>query len=155
MRSPTETHVQDVMTREIIGVCPTTSVAALVQIFLRHEISGAPVVEEDGRAVGIVTVSDLLDPRRRTDATGVPRYVRLWAGDVRAVGIEDEGDVAGSGVVGDIMSRELVTVDRHATVRDAARLMARADVHRLVVTDHGRPIGLVTTMDCLRALAAD
>lgn len=142
------------MTREIIAVGATTSVPALLQIFLRHAIAGAPVVEEDGRAVGVVTTWDLLDPRRLGDATGAPRYVRMWSGNVRAIGIEDEGGLTGRGVVGDIMSPEVITVDRRATVREAARLMARADVHRLLVVEAGRPVGLVTTMDCLKSLAA-
>jgi predicted transcriptional regulator len=128
-------------------------VPALVQVFLRHAIAGAPVVDDHGREVGIVTTWDLLDTRRRSDAVGASRYVRLWSGNVRAIGIEDEGGLEGRGLVSDIMSREVISVDQHATVRDAARLMASANVHRLIVTDGERPIGLVTTMDCLKSLA--
>jgi predicted transcriptional regulator len=145
-------RVEDIMTQEVIAVSPSTSLAAVIQLFLHHAIAGAPVVDEEGRPIGMITSTDLLDSTRRSDTLGQPRYFRLWRGDVRAVGIADEGGEAVRGVVADVMTPDVLGIDRRLTVRDAAQLMARADVHRLVVTDNGRACGVVTTMDCLKAL---
>jgi CBS domain-containing protein len=157
MSQTVEVRVEDIMTKDVIAVYPTTSVAALVQLLLTHDIAGAPVVGEDGRPIGVVTCTDLLDPGRRSEARGEPRYLRLWHGDVCAVGIEEEErDGHGrplAGVVGDIMSHEVIGVNRAVSVREAARIMARAGVHRLLVTDGKRACGLITAMDCLKALA--
>ena len=129
------------MTKEVVAVYPTTSVAALVQLMVEHNIGGAPVVADDGRPIGIVTSTDLLDPSRRSEAKGEPHYLRLWHGEICAVGLEyDTRDATRhlSGVVGDIMSHEVIGVARNVTVREASRIMARAGIHRLIVTDRGR-----------------
>jgi CBS domain-containing protein len=148
-----ETSVDDVMTQEVLAVGPDTSLSALAQLFLRHGIAGAPVIDDAGAPLGVVTSSDLIDESRRSSTLGRPLYYRMWRGAVRSVGIGDEGPSPGRGVVGDVMSHAVLSVDRRATVRDAAQLMARADVHRLIVTDGGRACGIVTTMDCLKVLA--
>ena len=141
------------MTQEVLAVGPDTSLSALAQIFLRHNIAGAPVIDDDGVPLGVVTTTDLVDESRRSATQGRPIYYRMWRGAVRSVGIGDEGPLHGHGIVGDVMSHAVLSVDRRATVRDAAQLMARADVHRLVVTEGGRACGIVTTMDCLKVLA--
>jgi predicted transcriptional regulator len=145
--------VDDVMTQELLAVAPETSLSALTQLFLRHAISGAPVVAPDGTPLGVVTSTDLIDPSRRSTAEGQPTYYRLWRGDIRSVGVGHDATVAMNGVVSDVMSPAVLTVDRRASVRDAAQLMARADVHRLIVVERGRAFGIVTTMDCLKVLA--
>lgn len=145
-------YVDDVMTQEVIAVSPDTSLGALTQLFVHHGIAGAPVVDEKGRPIGVVTSTDLMDPTRRSRAAGQPRYFRLWRGDVRAVGITDEGTAPTLGIVGDVMTPAVVSIDRRSTVRQAAQLMVHADVHRLIVTDAGRACGVLTAMDCLKAL---
>jgi predicted transcriptional regulator len=145
--------VDDVMTQEVLAVAPDTSLSALTEVFLRHGIAGAPVIDESGKPIGVVTSSDLIDASRRSMAAGQPTYFRMWRGDVREVAVSHESVLPIDGVVADVMSHAMLTVDRRASVRDAAQLMARADVHRLIVTERGRVVGIVTTMDCLKVLA--
>jgi CBS domain-containing protein len=147
-------RVEDIMTQDVIAVGPRTSLAAVIQLFVHHAIAGAPVVDEEGHAVGMITSSDLIDPSRRSNEVGLAHYYRLWRGEVRVVGITSEGEVLVRGVVADVMSGTVVTIDQRALVRDAALLMAKADLHRLLVTRDGRACGLVTAMDCLKALAS-
>src|SRR6185503_6720248 len=98
MRSPVDEArhqitVEDIMTQDVIAVGPRTSLAAVVQLFLHHNITGAPVVDEEGRPLGMVTSTDLIDPSHRSTAVGLPRYYRMWRGDVRIIGITEEGEV--------------------------------------------------------------
>jgi len=158
MSTSQDQRVEEIMTKEVLAVYPITSVGTLIQLLVEHNIAGAPVVDDDGRPIGIVTCTDLLDPSRRSEAKGEPRYLRLWHGEICAVGIEDDlQDAAGrqmTGLVRDIMSHEVFGVGRTVTVREASRIMVRAGIHRLIVTDEGRACGLITAMDCLKALTA-
>jgi CBS domain-containing protein len=147
-------RVEDIMTPDVLAVGPRTSLGAVIQLFINHSIAGAPVIDETGQPLGMVTSTDLLDPSRCSDMVGDARYYRLWRGDVRNVGVITENDARPRGVVEDVMTHAVVTIDERSSVRDAALLMAKADLHRLVVTRNGRACGVVTAMDCLKALAS-
>jgi CBS domain-containing protein len=55
----------------------------------------------------------------------------------------------------DMMTPNPITIEPHATVREAARLIARKKHNRLPVTEHGRLVGVVTRVDVLDALTFD
>ncbi len=145
--------VGDVMTRDVLAVAPETALATVVRLLSIHDISGVPVVDPNGRAVGVVSKSNILDePARRTGLKPRPEYYRLRLGEITAVGSTDLPRPVVDGVVADVMSPVVLTIDRDATVLDAARLMVHEDVHRLIVIGDGRVLGVVTVLDCLRAI---
>ena len=144
--------VQDIMTRDVYAVAPDTDLGTVAALFSLRHISGVPVVDESGRPVGIVTKTDLLAPgTRRRSQGGRPIYYRLRDGAIQALGSPREDNVAQDGVAGDVMSAYLFTVSPTSPVVDAMRLMTGDEVHRVVVADGGRIVGIVTTMDLLRA----
>ena len=53
-------QVQDIMTKKVLTVRPETTVREVAEILVNHKISGVPVVEDDGRLVGIVSAGDLM-----------------------------------------------------------------------------------------------
>jgi CBS domain-containing protein len=145
--------VGDVMARDVLAVGPETSLATVVRLLTLHDISGLPVIDDKGRAVGVVSKGNLIDePSRRSGLEPRPEYYRLRLGEITAVGTTDQPRLPTSGVVADVMSPVVLTVDRNATVFDAARLMVHEDVHRLIVIGDGRVRGVVTVLDCLRAI---
>jgi CBS domain-containing protein len=98
----------------------------------------------------VVSQSDLVDPDRdRTDVPGRSHFYRM-IDDIQF----ELGDDAESleGVVTDVMTPAVLNIAAEAPVADAARVMLRHGVHRLIVTDGARLVGLVTTMDVMRAL---
>ncbi len=144
--------VGDVMSREVLAVAPETSLATVVRLLTLHDISGLPVVDPEARAVGVVSQTNILeDPPRHTGLRPRPDYYRLWLGEITAVGTTDQPHIS-DGVVADIMSPVVLTIARTASVLDAARLMVHEDVHRLIVIGDGRVRGVVTVLDCLRAI---
>lgn len=54
-----------IMTKDVVTVTPTTSVKDLARIFIRNQISGAPVVDETGKILGIVSEADIVSKRAR------------------------------------------------------------------------------------------
>jgi CBS domain-containing protein len=144
--------VQDIMTRDVYAVGPDTDLGTVTALFSLRHISGVPVVDDAGRPLGIVTKTDLLAPgtRRRTQG-GKPIYYRLRDGMIHTLGSPRDEHVGQDGVVGDVMSAYLFTVSPKSPLVDAMRLMTGDEIHRVVVVDNGRIVGMVTTMDLLRA----
>ncbi len=54
-------QARDIMTKEVITVSPQTTVLDLARLLAEHKINGAPVVDDNGRLVGVVTQSNLID----------------------------------------------------------------------------------------------
>lgn len=143
------------MIRDVVAVAGDTSLDAVARVFALNDISGAPVIDDQGRPLGAISQSDLLDAeRRRSGLEGSPFYYRVWNGDIRTMGTVTAAPRPQRGVAADVMSSPLLTIDADLGVEEAARLMVRERVHRLFVVDRGRVVGLVSALDCLRALVA-
>jgi predicted transcriptional regulator len=120
-------EVRDVMSEAVVFVRADTLATEAAEILVRHRINGAPVLGHGGRVVGVVSKTDLLDPRRAGEEKGP--------------------------LVEDLMTRVVFAVRAHDPVMQAVRLMIEEDIHRaLVVNDDGTLAGVVTPMDVLRGL---
>ncbi|MER6085461.1 CBS domain-containing protein [Streptomyces sp. NPDC001833] len=136
------TKVGAVMVTDVVTAGYGTPFKELVRLLEEHRISGLPVVDEDGKVIGVVSGTDLMlhqtrDPEH--DHThGVGRGARRAA-------VRSSATTAGG-----VMSAPAVTVRSDATVTEAARLMAGHRVERLPVVDvEGRLVGIVTRGDLL------
>jgi CBS domain-containing protein len=139
-----EHRIESVMTRQVVTARPSTSFRELVDLLQRNRISALPVVDQDGRLVGIVSEADLLIkqgyPHGGADA-GVIDAVRHRARLEKAAGI----------CALDVMTRRVVTVPLGTEVATAARLMIRLGIKRLpVVDDQERLVGIATRGDLLK-----
>jgi CBS domain-containing protein len=148
--------VRDAMVREVVAVASDTSLDAVARLFALNGISGAPVIDDDGRLLGVISQSDLTDAERaRSGAPGRPLYYRVWNGDIRAMGVVSLVPEPLRGVAADVMSTALVAIEHDATIEAAARRMLAEHVHRLLVVERGRVVGLISALECLRALIGD
>jgi len=152
------TLVQDVMERNPVTVSQDAKVEDVVRTLREHELPGLPVVDGDGRCVGIVTEADLVVP----DADGdlhIPHYFQLFGGVVFLEPLqrfEDKLRKAFAGKASDMMSADPDTIGPGATAREAATKIHETGHNRLpVVGDDGRVVGVVTRVDLLGALAAE
>jgi CBS domain-containing protein len=127
--------VADVMTMDPVTVGIDASVEAAEQLLAAYRVSGLPVVDADGRLVGVLSRTDLL-------LEGGPVLSQLVRG--RASGLR----------VGEIMSRPPLTVGLSATLAEAARIMRDERVHRLVVVnEQDEPIGVLSATDYVTLIA--
>jgi CBS domain-containing protein len=147
--------VRDIMDPSPVTVSPDASVEEVVSTLREHELPGVPVVDADGRCVGIVTEADLVLPDDQGDLH-IPHYVNLFGGTVflEPLGrFEQRLRKAFASKATDMMTSDPDTVAPDTTVQDAARLIHRSGHNRLPVVEDGRLVGVVTRVDVLGALA--
>jgi len=144
----TELKVSDVMTTDLFALAPDTSLETAARMFAQRHITGAPVVNADGETVGVVSIADLVDPDRdRGNEEGYPIYYRVIDGWADPMG---DATVVRAGRVEEVMTHAVVSTDQDTTLLGAARLMLDAGIHRLLVTNGGELVGIVSTTDLLR-----
>jgi CBS domain-containing protein len=150
-------EVRDFMDSSPATVHPDTAVEEVVALLQEHEVPGVPVVDSDGRCVGIVTEADLVLPDDQGDLH-LPHYINLFGGTVFLEPLgryEQRLRKAFASTAEDMMTREPDTVAPDATAKEAARLIHDTGHNRLPVVDEdGRLVGVVTRLDVLGALAA-
>ena len=133
-----------------------TPVAEVIALLREHELPGVPVVDDDGKCVGIVTEADLVLPDDQGDLH-LPHYINLFGGTVF---LEPLGRFEGrlrkafASTAAEMMTRRPDTVSPDTSAKDAARLVHESGHNRLPVVEDGRLVGVVTRLDVLGALAA-
>ncbi|MFJ3788377.1 CBS domain-containing protein [Kitasatospora sp. NPDC090091] len=135
--------VSDVMTREVVTARPDTPFKEIAALFHRNDITAIPVVDEQGRPLGLVSEADLIrkaavlpDPEGRSPGRWLDAKDRARA----------EAETAGG-----LMTSPAVTARPGWSVPEAARAMDRHRVKRLPVVDEiGRLVGIVSRRDLLQ-----
>jgi len=121
-----ETPIAEIMTRDVVAVAPSMPLEELAALLLERGITGAPVVDDEGRPIGMVSKTDLLW-EQRSQLDGQPRPT-----------------------VDGIMSTSMVTLAESATIARAAAVMAYEGIHRIpIVAPDGRLVGQVSALDVL------
>jgi CBS domain-containing protein len=145
-------RIREIMDSSPATVAPDASVEEVVAALREHQLPGLPVVDADGRCVGIVTEADLILPDDDGDLH-IPHYVNLFGGTVFLEPLS-RFETRLRKAAADMMSGDPDTVAPDTTVRDAARLIHESGHNRLPVVEDGRLVGVVTRVDVLGALAA-
>ncbi|MCA9114169.1 MAG: CBS domain-containing protein [Planctomycetaceae bacterium] len=164
-------RVSDVMNPEVVTVSAAAPIEEAIVLLKSHHITGAPVIDDDGRFVGILSLSDLVDlhhppaaPLPDAPEVSLPNSARIHGADPTAWRLYDLAAPLASTSdsatlkVADRMTRLVVTVPADAALVQAARVMCDGHLHRVPVLDeNGGLCGIVATMDILAALvnAAD
>jgi CBS domain-containing protein len=134
--------VRSLMTHTVVTARPDTGYKDIVDMMATDRVSALPVVDTDGRVVGIVSEADLLCKLERPEHSAT---ARLISRDRREATAKAAGAIAA-----DLMTAPAVTIGPDATAGAAARLLHRHHVKRLPVVDtDGRLIGIVARRDLL------
>ncbi|HEU4420968.1 MAG TPA: CBS domain-containing protein [Pilimelia sp.] len=135
--------VRDVMTKKVVSVRQAAPFRDIVDVLTRAGISAVPVVDGDGRVLGVVSEADLLAKVEFADGTDEPRFFE--GRRHRVTRQKATGTVAG-----ELMSAPVVTIGADVSIVEAAKLLESAGVKRLpVVDDEGRLVGIVSRRDLL------
>ncbi len=148
------TDVAQIMSSPVRTVPTTESLAEVASIFLADKIGAIPVVDADGRAVGIVARGDTLE-RYYDDAEA------LSLGEIRELLAQDEPvhDASRSAppiepLVLDVMTRTVFSMPMNASISSVSALMAFEGVHHVVITDaQSIVVGIVSSLDLARWIA--
>lgn len=159
MTEPMKYTAADIMQTSVLTVSESTPLVEVERLLSEHRIGGAPVTDEAGHIVGVVSMRDLLErysenpemrPRWSYGLYDVPGgdadgddYVRLE--------IPDSSEETAR----DVMTAQVHSVAKTAGLPEVARRMVELKVHRILVEEDRRHVGLITTFDVLRALGGD
>ena len=121
--------VRDIMTSTVQTLHPDAVISDVEKVFLINKISGAPLVDDKGTAVGFISKSDI----SRFDSTGDdPFYARAH----------------------EIANPKLIATEPSASIAQAAQLMLSEHVHHLVVMDGQDIVGVLSAFDFLKVVAS-
>jgi CBS-domain-containing membrane protein len=149
-RSLLEQTAEDLMSRDVVCIPSSASLRAAARRLIEAGVSGAPVVDEDGRCLGVLSHTDLA----RFLAKGEVCF--LSDSEVFAEWQMDDVEALPGEEVSRYVTRGAITAAAQTPVGELASLMSDARVHRVLITDgRGRIIGIVSSLDVLRALAAE
>lgn len=144
---------KEIMAKKVVSVRTDLPVEKLAGVLWSHRINGAPVVDDDGQLVGVVTESDLVDQAKRFH---IPTIISILDSVIfldSAKKVEKEISRMTAATVGDICSREPVTISEETPLDEIASIMAEKKVHTLPVLKGGVLVGVVGKADIIRALA--
>ena len=144
---------KDIMTAEVITVKMETTVNELAEILWKNKISGAPVLDDDGNVVAVVTENDLIDQSKKIH---IPTMISLLDSVIfleSSKKTEKEIKKMAGNTVQDICSHELVTVDEETGLDEIATIMANKKVHTLPVMLDDNLVGVIGKIDIIRTMA--
>ncbi len=122
-------RVRDFMSASTVTFTPDTSVMDAIHSLVTHRVSGAPVVDDRGNVVGVLSERDCL-----------------------AVTLQSSYHSERSGKVADFMSQQVKTVDSNDSIVDLASMFLKAPYRRYPVMHDNRLVGVISRRDVLRAL---
>jgi CBS-domain-containing membrane protein len=144
---------KDIMSKDVITVGLQTSVSELAEILWKNRISGAPVLDENGDVVSVVTESDLID---QTKKIHIPTMISILDSVIfleSSKKTEKEIKKMAGNTVQDICSMELVSVKEDTGLDEIATIMAEKKVHTLPVIQDRKLIGVIGKSDIIRSMA--
>lgn len=143
---------KDFMTKDVVTVGLDTPINTLASLLLKNQISGAPVVDNNGNIIGIVTENDLISQNQRLH---IPTVVSFLGGALYLESshkIEQEIKRLSATTVADICTREVTTVSETTTIIELATIMSEKKIHLIPVVNNGRLVGIVGKRDMVSAI---
>jgi CBS domain-containing protein len=158
---------RDVMRRNVATLSPDDTIREALEMFEDARISGAPVVDEAGAMVGVLTLTDIartdhLDGNRLSVQRGTFEMAEPTGDELtdeidpdEAILIKEDysASLRGGEVVGQWMTRNVITVEPDASLEKACSAMVANQVHRVFVTHGQQLLGVITSFDIVRVLA--
>jgi CBS domain-containing protein len=142
----------DVMVQEVCTAGPDDPVRAIAQAMLARRISGVPVVDGEGRVLGIVSEGDLI----RRPEIGTDRARGGWLDIFLSDEERAHAFVRSHGLrAREVMTQPAICVAPATPLADVVRLMEAHGVKRLPVVEQGRLVGILTRADLVRVLATE
>jgi CBS domain-containing protein len=143
---------KDIMTSPVITVHPETSVVDLAKLLTEHHINGVPVVDDAENLVGIVTEADLIDQKKKLHIPSVIFFLDSAIFLENPKRLDKELRKMAGTTVGDICTRNVVTVEGETPVEEVASLMAERHVNTIPVMNEGKIIGIIGRGDLIRSI---
>ena len=145
----------DLMSRDVVTIPQSMSLRAAVHMLAQAQVGGAPVVDDGGRCVGMLSATDLVRWVDRGEQVR-PEPSLAFSGCTCCDWEMVDLHLLPPDAVSRFMTPDVVTASPDAHIGKLSRWMLDAQIHRIVITDEqGKPVGVVSTTDVLAAVARE
>ncbi|MCF6154851.1 MAG: CBS domain-containing protein [Candidatus Brocadia sp.] len=149
---------KDLMTEKVVCVHTETPINDLIKILVKNHINGAPVVDKKGKLVGVVSKTDIVEydektSKKRRDITKKSFYSDTNGKLKKELDKLLKTKTFGKTSVKDIMTPRVITAQTDDTIDRLAKIMYDKKIHRVIIQDKEQVIGVVSTLDILRAVS--
>ena len=132
--------VKELMTKNVLSVKKNISIRKLVKLLGEQSITGAPVVDDDGKLIGIVSSTDVIQ--------AIDHLIRVH------ISIDEQQEDKGKyNWVDGIMTSKVITVSEEDDVRDVFHTLVERKIHRVPVVRDGKPVGIISSLDACRLVS--
>ncbi len=152
---------EDILQRDVVVCGPQDTLSEAMELMTENHVSGLPVMDSKARCVGLISATDILnfeqehsefaaeandDVARHFDAE-----TQRWESvRISSFALEEFGHVH----VEEVMTRDLLSVDRETPIKQVAKLMVESAVHRVLVLNEQQSLqGLISSIDFVRLVA--
>lgn len=144
---------KEIMTKDVVTVTKEMTIEELARLFSRHGFSGAPVADEEGKLIGIVTENDLIKMEQRLH---IPTVVTIFDAVIylgSSKKFEEDIKRMAATKVEDIYKKDVVTITENSTIQEIATIMSEKNIHHLPVVRKGKLVGIIGKKDIVKAIA--
>jgi CBS domain-containing protein len=145
---------RDIMTRDVVKIPVGMTIEDLIDTLRERQITGAPVVDSEDSLVGIVSREDIIHSqlyaeRRETSASGL---MDIFKSGYTALSPQADHPETPR-LVAEIMTRHVITVGEDTSLNEICAILLQKKIHRLPVTSSGRLVGIISTLDIVKAVS--
>ncbi len=144
-------QVRDIMDRDLTSLAEDSTLLQAIAVMAAHKRNGLPVLNDDGRVIGIISEKDIL-------RAVIPGYLGYMDDNFAMPDIEKikaRVKLVGNDVVSDYMSKNAIVFDEYETVSNAMVTMFKKDIHRAPVVTAGSLVGVVDREEILKGFVHD
>jgi CBS domain-containing protein len=144
-------HAVDVMVRDVVTVHPDTEVSEAIKLLADHDVSALPVIDADGKLVGMLSEADLIHRVEIGTETQRPWWLESVTG---ASTLAAEFAKSHGKKVAEIMTEGVIAVGEDTSLADIATLFEKKRIKRVPVVRDGALMGIVSRSNLIQALAS-
>ncbi len=147
--------IKDFMTKKVLTVHKEMSVKEFIQLMQQKNITGSPVVNESGELLGVVSVTDMIkrsnyvnrelahceDCYEVDPTTGLVEVHKYYTEEL----FEKQ--------IACLMTKDVITLQPDADVQEAVKIFLDTPIHRILVLDKKKIVGIISVKDTLKALS--
>ena len=138
------TKAKEIMTENVVFVKRDTSLLEIAEIMANNEISGLPVVDEEGKVIGVISEKDFLS---RMGAKSSMEFIARF--------LKNKGDITEPILkqkAGDIMTSPALTVNEDTSISEITDIFKAKNINRVpVINEKGKLVGIISRADALQS----
>ena len=146
-------RAKDIMTTDVIVANKNDIIANVANLLIKEKIGGLPVVDEENKVVGIISVTDIMKKESHVDSPRMLNFIQgiIFLDDMKK--FEDEMRAIAAYKVEDLMSKDIITVNENDTFDYVANVMINKSINRVPVVDENNFLkGIICRYDIIKAM---